>query len=120
MEEDKKHELSVAYTRMMAHNLWRKGKIDEEPVKPHDIGDALETACGALLEYMTCSMRMEVAESSLRSLESAHQNMEKEFETQTAISKDLLDRLNQSRAEVRRLKSILAGHHISYKKRSNK
>ena len=52
MNDEDRDEIRTAIYRLMAHNLWRRGKMDAEPCSPRELGDAIETVCGAALDYL--------------------------------------------------------------------
>ena len=109
MDDTKKTALALAVHRLIAHNLWRHGKLESEPFEPEDLGDAIETVCGVAIECLAGAVELEVAKKSLRSCEQAL----KQQECITLSTKKMLD---DARAENRRLHAILAGHRIKFRK----
>ena len=108
MDRERKMEIALAVHRLIAHNLWRRGKLESEPVAPKDLGDAIETVCGAAMEHLSGNVELEVAEKSLRSCEHAL----KQQECITLSTKKMLD---DARAENRRLHAVLAAHRIKFR-----
>ena len=96
MDDGRKDELALAVNRLLAHNLWRRGKMESEPVAPKELGDAIDTVCGAAIEHLSGLIELDITKKSLRSCEKA---------------------LDDARAENRRLHAILAGHGIHFKKK---
>ena len=109
MDEHRKNELNIAYHTLCEYMLWRRGRTESQDFTAKEIGDALETAAGAILDYMRCDVRMNVAESSLRSCEH-------ELKQQECITLSTKRMLDDARAEIRRLHAILAGHRIKFGK----
>ena len=51
--EERRAELRMAYDTLVAFNLWRRGYIEaKEASDPKEIGDALDTACGLMWEFV--------------------------------------------------------------------
>lgn len=96
MDPEKQNELKTAYHILCEYDLWRKGRIDTVSFDENEITVALETAAGAILDYIACETRRKITASTIGLCENA---------------------LGHAQAEVRRLKSILASHHIQYRKK---
>lgn len=109
MDSTKQTELNIAYHTLCKYMLWRRGRTESQEFTAKEIGDALETAAGAILDYIGCDVRMNVAESSLRSCEH-------ELKQQECITLSTKKMLDDARAEIRRLHAILAGHRIKFAK----
>lgn len=110
MDRTKKQDLNLAYHTICEYMLWRKGKTEQCSFTPKEVSDALETAAGAILDYIVCDLQLGIERTSLRSCE---HNL-KQQECITIATKTLLD---ETRAENRRLRAILAANRIHYRKK---
>lgn len=109
MDEHRKHELNTAYHTLCEYMLWRLGRTEKLSADEHEISVALETAAGAILDYIGQDVEATVAQTSLRSAEH-------ELKQQECITESTRMMLDDARAEIRRLKAILASHGIKYGK----
>lgn len=97
MEDKRRSELNCAYHALVEHNLWRRGKTTQCVMNPREIGDAIDTAAGAILDLI---------------------GVEYELGQQEAITKSTMMMLDRERSEARRLKAILASRRIPYKRKT--
>lgn len=107
---ERRAELEDAFDVLVKHNLWRRGNIDTETanISGKEIGSAIDTAAGAILEYMRLNDERE------RLIRSCNR-FKNDYEQQEAITLSTKKMLDDCRAENRRLKALLATHHIKYK-----
>lgn len=94
MDEDRKHELSVAINMLLLHNLWRREKIAQMPCLAMELGDAIETVCGAAYEHLADMIEVEHTRKAIKAAEK---------------TLDIKDH------EINRLRAILARHKIKYR-----
>lgn len=88
----------TAFRILQAHNLWRRGKIDINLFSPGEIGNAIDTAMGALMDVCAMSRELDIQEK-IAAAAKAHQQ--------------------KTYKENQRLKALLATHKIKYKKGDN-
>ena len=107
MDEERKSDLQFAYDTMVKYNLWRRGYVeDRDAIDPKELGKSIDIAAGAILDYFALVGRWN---HEMGQLEHAL----KQQECITISTKSMLD---DARAEIRRLKAILAAHGIAYAK----
>lgn len=96
MDNEKREELKQAYKVLVAHNLYRRGKTDTMQFTPAELGDAIDTAAGALIDFIGVDTELEHRAMVIHSAHSA---------------------LNSAHSEIKRLKALLAAHRIPYAKK---
>lgn len=104
IDDERRNELQNAYEVLVKHNLWRRGYCETETVEidSKELGIVIDTAAGAILELLRLSDIEETHSKSFRCLREKI---------------DLVhDDYNRLTAENKRLKALLASHHIKYKK----
>lgn len=108
---ERRAELDEAFDVLVKHNLWRRGNIDTETadIDGKEIGAAIDTAAGAILEYLRLN---DEREQLLKAL-NRYRN---DYEQQAAITITTKKILDDCCAENRRLRALLASHRIKYKR----
>ena len=111
IDQEKQGELQDAYEVLVRHNLYRRGYIEMETAddSSKEIGQAIDAAAGAILEYIKLA---DVATELARDA----RYLKSELKQQEAITTSTIMELYEARAEIRRLQALLACHHIKYKK----
>ena len=111
IDSERRSELQEAYEVLVRHNLYRRGYIDmeTEDYSVKELGQAIDAGAGAILEYIKLS---DVAQELARDAS----YLKSELKQQEAITASTIMELIETRAEVRRLKALLARHRIKYRK----
>lgn len=111
INDERRSELEYAFEVLLRHNLWRRGYCESKTadVDPKEIGVAIDTAAGAILEYLRLyDERMQLVTACNR--------YKSDCEHQEAITLTTKKMLDDCRAENKRLKALLASHKIKYKR----
>lgn len=110
-----REELLKAYNVLVAFQLWRRGAIEGDFTdNEKTIGEAIDTACGALWcivngeSWMTLEKRLEIAESALKSCEAANDDLQKRLKEAESCSDSLHKLLKNVAAERDQAKKELA------------
>ncbi|MBR1952442.1 MAG: hypothetical protein IKA32_07695 [Lentisphaeria bacterium] len=110
IDDTKRLELEDAVDVLVKHNLYRRGHCEMHTAgaSEKEIGIAIDTAAGAILEYLNLDTHFLAAAKKIGKLRY-------ELAQQESITKSTLHMLDECRAENRRLKALLASHRIKYK-----
>ena len=108
IDDERRSELQIAYELLVKHNLWRRGNIDTETadIDGKELGLAIDTACGAILEYLRLDGERVQLIRALHRYKNDHEDIQR-----------INQMLDDCRAENKRLKALLASYHIKYKRK---
>lgn len=104
MTKERRDQLNESVDLLQRHNLWRRGRAEKIPVRPVEIGDAIDCVCGGVLDYL---------------------ELTKDFDKVCAAKNELLKKVQAQEAELKKiqviknernhLKAVLAALRIPHK-----
>lgn len=117
IEDERRSELENALEVLTRHNLCRRGYCDMQAaeVDPKEIGIAIDTAAGCILEYLQLKVMFDEALKKIAVSKGEVRILEHEIKCANNTIDRIADRKNAIEAENKRLKALLASHKIKYK-----
>lgn len=117
IDHERRNELQNALAVLTRHNLYRRGYCDMEAaeIDPAELGTAIDAAAGCILEYLRLEIIFHETARNRNALASDFAECQDKCRNAEKMIDHLADRIEQFKAENRRLKALLASHHIKYK-----
>ena len=115
-EDERKSKSRKAYTILQHYNLWRRGYTDSNPFTPEEIGKAIDTACGDILDGYVAHRMDKLNLETITALEARLKELEEE---NRKLKEDLEDaRQGNKRKKKKANNFLLRGIPVSYQVQS--
>lgn len=117
IDDERRNELKNAFEVLTRHNLYRRGycDMDTADIDPKQLGDAIDAAAGAILEYLQTDERLYYAMKKRAEYRADANRYKNEWIDANKTIESIAERYDQVKAENCRLQALLASHHIKYK-----
>lgn len=117
IDDERRSELQNALEVLTRHNLYRRGYCDMQSadIDPAELGTAIDAAAGAILEYLHADTLLMAESKKKHEYRAEAMLCKQEWQNANKTIDRLADRCEKVKAENKRLKALLAAHHIKYK-----
>ena len=117
INNERRSELQNAVEVLTRHNLYRRGYCDMKAadIDIKEVEVCIDVAAGAILEYLRTDTLLDHALKEAAINKGEVSILEHEIKCANKTIDRLADRCENVKAENRRLKALLASHHIKYK-----